>query len=192
MFEIMSQPTLEEKGVGRRDILKMGLIGTLASTVPFLFVGEAKAASTPYRVNFTNTHTNETFNGVYRVGNKYLPQAFERINHILRDHRSGEVFPMDPRVIDIMAAVQRKARRPIEIFSGYRCPKTNARLRKASTGVAQNSFHMYGQALDMHINDFGTSNLRNIALGLKAGGVGYYPKSKFVHVDTGNVRTWNG
>ncbi len=99
---------------------------------------------------------------------------------------------MDPRVIDIMALVQKKAkaRGPIEIFSGYRSPKTNNRLRKNSSGVAKNSFHMYGQALDMHIDNYSTRNLCNVAKSLRAGGVGYYPKSQFVHVDTGSVRSW--
>ena len=178
--------------IDRREILKLGLAGTLASIVPLTLSSEAHAARNTWRVAFRHAHTGESFNGVYRVGDKYLPEAFERLNFVLRDFRTGEVFPMDPRVIDIMSLVQRKAgqRRPLEILSGYRSPKTNANLRRASTGVAKNSFHMYGQALDMHIKGFSTRNLRNIAMNLKAGGVGYYPKSDFVHVDTGTVRSW--
>lgn len=178
--------------IDRREILKLGLAGTLASIVPLTFSSEANAARNTWRVSFRHAHTGESFNGVYRVGDKYLPEAFERLNFVLRDFRTGEVFPMDPRVIDIMALVQRKAgqRRPLEILSGYRSPKTNANLRRASTGVAKNSFHMYGQALDMHIKGFSTRNLRNIAMNLRAGGVGYYPRSDFIHVDTGTVRSW--
>jgi len=178
--------------IDRRDILKLGLAGTLATIIPLSFASEANAARNTWRVGFRHAHTGESFNGVYRVGNKYLPEAFERINYALRDFRTGEVFPMDPRVVDIMAMIQRKAqtRNPLEIFSGYRSPKTNNRLRKNTRGVAKNSFHMYGQALDLHIDNYSTRNLRNIAVGLRAGGVGYYPKSQFVHVDTGSVRSW--
>lgn len=179
--------------IDRRQVLRLGLAGMLASIVPFTFAGEAKAAAhDAWRVTFRNAHTGDSFNGVYRVGNKYLPDAFERLNYVLRDFRTGEIFPMDPRVIDLMAIVQRKAaqKRPINIFSGYRSPKTNSYLRHASTGVAKNSFHMYGQALDMHIDGYSTKKLRNIALDLRAGGVGYYPKSDFVHIDTGSVRSW--
>jgi uncharacterized protein YcbK (DUF882 family) len=178
----------------RREILKYGLVGALASVTPLLFSGSAQAASEPWRARFRNSHTGESFDGVYRVGGKYLPESFERINHVLRDHRSGEAFPMDPHVLDIMTMVHRKTgvRGPIEIFSGYRSPKTNSGLRGASSGVAKNSFHMYGQALDMHIDNYSTAKLRNIAKSIKAGGVGYYPGSKFVHVDTGAVRSWNG
>ncbi|MEM7651161.1 MAG: DUF882 domain-containing protein [Pseudomonadota bacterium] len=180
--------------IDRREILKLGLAGTLASIVPLgLSSSPAEASRSAWRVGFRHAHTGESFNGVYRVGNKYLPDAFERLNYVLRDFRTGEVFPMDPRVIDIMALVQRKARvnRPIEIFSGYRSPKTNSSLRRASSGVAKNSFHMYGQALDMHIDGYSTRRLRDIAMSLKAGGVGYYPRSQFVHVDTGSVRSWS-
>ena len=180
--------------IDRREILKLGLVGTLASIVPLGISSTSASASarSTWRVAFRHAHTGESFNGVYRVGDKYLPEAFERLNYILRDFRTGEVFPMDPRVIDIMALVQKKAnaRSPIDIFSGYRSPKTNNRLRKSTSGVAKNSFHMYGQALDMHINGYSTRNLRNVAMGLRAGGVGYYPKSQFVHVDTGSIRSW--
>lgn len=178
--------------IDRREVLKLGLAGVLATTLPLSFATDAQARQNTWRVGFRNAHTGDSFNGVYRVGNKYMPEAFERMNYILRDFRTGEVFPMDPRVIDIMALIQQKAkqREPIEILSGYRSPKTNARLRKNTSGVARNSFHMYGQALDMHIKGYRTSSLRNIAKGLKAGGVGYYPKSDFIHVDTGAVRSW--
>lgn len=178
--------------VDRRDVLKMGLAGVLATTVPLGFATDAQAKNNTWRIGFRNAHTGDSFNGVYRVGNKYMPEAFERMNYVLRDFRTGEVFPMDPRVIDIVALVQQKAKQrvPIEILSGYRSPKTNARLRQNTSGVARNSFHMYGQAIDLHIKGYRTSKLREIATGLKAGGVGYYPKSDFIHVDTGAVRSW--
>ena len=178
--------------IDRRDILKLGLAGTLASVVPLTLSSEAHAARNTWRVAFRHAHTGESFNGVYRVGDRYLPEAFERLNYVLRDFRTGEVFPMDPRVLDIMAIIQRKAnqREPVEVLSGYRSPKTNAGLRRNTSGVAKNSFHMYGQAIDMHIKGYRTSSLRNIAMDLRAGGVGYYPKSDFIHIDTGTIRSW--
>ncbi len=184
---------VSESFINRRDVLKMGLFGFVAAVTPLAFAGDAHAARhSSWRASFRNVHTGESFNGVYRVGNKYLPDAFERISYVLRDFRRGEVFPMDPRVIDIMTVIQRKSGQsgPVNVLSGYRSPKTNARLRKASGGVAKNSFHMYGQALDIRVPGQSTRSVRNIAVGLKAGGVGYYPKSSFVHVDTGNVRSW--
>lgn len=185
----------EEKMIDRREVLKLGFAGLAATAVPLLTAGRAEAARRPgeaWRVSFRQAHTGESFSGVYRVGNRYLPEAFERLNYVLRDFRTGEVFPMDPRVLDILSMVQTKARtgRPFELLSGYRSPKTNANLRRVGTGVAKNSFHMYGQALDIRAPGMSTSSLRRTAMSLKAGGVGFYPKSGFVHIDTGKVRSW--
>lgn len=181
--------------VNRRDALKLGLAGALAASVPLLGAGEAQARGRDdaWRVSFRQAHTGEAFNGVYRVGDKYLPEAFERLNYVLRDFRTKEVFPMDPRIIDVLSLVQAKTNtsRPFEILSGYRSPKTNSNLRRNTSGVAKNSFHMYGQALDIRVPGVRTSTLRSNAMSLKAGGVGYYPKSGFVHIDTGTVRTWS-
>ena len=180
--------------IDRRSVLHVGLAGLLASIVPVSLIGNAANASTrSWRLNIKHAHTSETFSGVYRVGNKYLPEAFERLNYIMRDHRTHEAFPMDPRVIDIISQVQRNAasREPLNILSGYRSTKTNAMLRGKSSGVAKNSYHMYGQALDVRIPGVKTSSLRKIALNLKAGGVGYYPRSGFIHVDTGDIRSWS-
>ncbi len=187
--------------LSRRDLLKTGILGAaglVAGSAAGLLPVSAEAATFrmpgtgSFEVRFHNSHTDERFSGTYRVGDKYLPDAFEEINHLLRDFRSGEVFPIDPRVIDILYSVQNKldTRRPIEILSGYRCPKTNAMLREASGGVARNSMHLTGQAVDFRLPGYSTRGLRDIARGLRAGGVGYYPRSNFVHVDTGKFRTW--
>ena len=193
-LETLLNQNREEKMIDRRQVLKLGLAGFLATSVPLLSspAQAARGRSDAWRVSFRQAHTGESFNGVYRVGSRYLPEAFERLNYVLRDFRTGEVFPMDPRVLDVLSLVQERARtgRPFEVLSGYRSPKTNANLRQASTGVAKNSFHMYGQALDIRAPGMGTANLRKTAMGLKAGGVGYYPKSGFVHIDTGRVRSW--
>lgn len=185
--------------VSRRKILGLGALaaGTLAASS---IVNPASAAifsrgdrfEGARRISFRNSHTGEIFSGVYRVGDKYLPDAFERINVVLRDFRTNELFPIDPRVIDIIYSVHNLTQRdePYEVLSGYRCPKTNAGLRSHSEGVAKNSLHMTGQAIDLRLPGFETKQIRKLAVSLKAGGVGYYPKSDFVHMDTGDVRTW--
>ena len=144
------------------------------------------------RISFRNSHTGEIFSGVYRVGDKYLPDAFDKINIVMRDFRTNELFPIDPRVMDIIYTVHQMTRlsEPYEVLSGYRCPKTNKNLRSNSEGVAKNSLHMTGQAIDLRLPGFDTKQIRNLAISLKAGGVGYYAKSNFVHMDSGDVRTW--
>ena len=196
--------TITTKGVSassvsRRKFLGFGALaaGTLAASS---IVNPASAAifsrsdrfEGARRIAFRNSHTGEIFSGVYRVGDKYLPDAFERINIVLRDFRSNELFPIDPRVMDIIYSVHNMTKRdePYEILSGYRCPKTNAGLRSHGEGVAKNSLHMTGQAIDLRLPGFETKQIRQLAISLKAGGVGYYPKSDFVHMDTGDVRTW--
>lgn len=177
----------------RRDILKYGLAGILGTILPLSFANSALSeTNAPWKISFHNAHTDESFSGVYRVGNKYLPQAFERINYVMRDFRTKEVFPMDPHVIDIMAIIHNRlnTNQPFQVLSGYRSPKTNAMLGKNTNGVASNSFHMYGQAVDLRVKGQSTRTVRNVAQNLKAGGVGYYPRSGFVHVDTGKVRSW--
>lgn len=181
----------------RRSVLRYGamggLAGLLAAITPLFPVSNAYAGRRkPWRVSFRHTHTGEGFSGVYRVGNRYLPEAFEHLNYVMRDFRTGAVFPMDPRAVDIIATLQDRAGdgAPLEVLSGYRSPQTNTMLRHVSTGVARNSLHMYGQAIDFRMPDLSTSRVRQMAVSLKRGGVGYYPDSDFVHVDTGKIRSW--
>lgn len=186
-------------GVNRRDLLKVGLAGMLG-VIPLLTLGanEAQASGLAmprggtYNISFRNVHTGESFSGAYRVGNKYIPEAFDNINVVLRDFRSGDVFPIDPRTMDILYMLQQKAgaRGAYDVLSGYRCPKTNAMLHRTSTGVANNSLHMTGQAVDLRLPGYSLKRLRDTAINLRAGGVGYYPRSNFVHVDTGRIRHW--
>jgi uncharacterized protein YcbK (DUF882 family) len=184
----------------RRSFL--GLIGcaTLGATLIGGLPGHAMAGMANNtgiergvrRISFRNQHTNEIFSGVYRVGDKYLPDAFDKINVVLRDFRSDEIFPIDPRVIDIIYTVHQMTGRtePYEVLSGYRCPKTNKMLRGNSEGVAKNSLHMTGQAIDLRMPGYSSHNIKSLAVSLKAGGVGYYPRSDFVHMDSGIVRVW--
>ncbi len=186
--------TNERLALQRRDFLKLGMGGLIGAMMPVLSMKSAIAAgsNSTWKLSFRNAHTGESFSGVYRVGDKYLPEAFERLNYVMRDFRTGEVFPMDPHVVDILSIIHKKSgsNEPYQVLSGYRSPKTNAMLGKKSTAVASNSFHMYGQAVDIRIPDFSVKRVRNIAKSLEAGGVGYYPRSSFVHVDTGAYRTW--
>ncbi|WP_197904615.1 YcbK family protein [Desulfosarcina alkanivorans] len=145
-------------------------------------------------LSFFNTHTGERLALCYFKDGAYCPDAMRRINHILRDHRTGDVQAMDFRLMDLLYSVHRHvgAGSPFHIISGYRSPKTNARLRKQSSGVAKFSYHMLGRAIDIRLPGHDTRKLRKACMDLKTGGVGYYPRSDFVHVDTGAFRTWNG
>lgn len=146
-------------------------------------------------LSMDHTHTHEKIQLTYALGSRYLPEALTGLNHFLRDHYSGLVGHMDPGLYDIMHAlrVSLKVRSPYQIISGYRSPQTNERLRaRGGGGVARRSLHMDGKAVDLRIPGVPLKELRDAALELGAGGVGYYPGSDFVHVDTGRVRAWNG
>ena len=145
------------------------------------------------RLRLYHSHTNEKIDIVFRRGDAYDPEALEELNHFLRDHRSQEVHRYDPRVFDLLADLTASLGRPgteIEIVCGYRSPASNAFLRATTTGVAKNSLHMKAEAIDIRIPPVKTFRLRNAALALQRGGVGYYPQSGFVHVDVGPVRRW--
>ncbi len=146
-----------------------------------------------HRLRLYHTHTGERIDIVYRRGDVFLPEAEDQLDHFLRDHRTGEVKHYDPRVFDILSELAAAVGRPgaeIQIICGYRTPWSNEFLRSHSAGVAKGSLHMQAQAIDIRIPGVDTLTLRNAALALGRGGVGYYPKSGFVHVDTGRVRTW--
>jgi len=131
---------------------------------------------------------------VYRIGDRYVPDSLKRLSYLMRDFRTGDVHPMDPSLMDVLWQVQANLRshQPFDIISAYRSPKTNAMLRgrSARSGVAEKSMHLTGQALDIHLPGIPLADLRDAALDVKRGGVGYYADSGFVHVDTGRVRRW--
>ena len=122
----------------------------------------------------------------------YIPDALERFNHLMRDWRSQESTSIDPRLYDIIWSLQEitGSSEPIHIICGYRSPATNAMRAATNAGVARNSYHVTGQACDLRLPGYQLAGLRQHALGLGAGGVGYYPRSDFIHVDTGPVRSW--
>ena len=142
-------------------------------------------------LSFYNLHTGESLKSAYFEG-AYVSESLAEIDRIFRDHRNGEVHPIAPRLLDTLFALSSKlgTRKPFEIISGFRSPSTNALLRREGHNVAEHSLHMDGIAVDIRLADRGLSTLRDAALSLKAGGVGYYPRDRFVHVDVGRVRSW--
>jgi uncharacterized protein YcbK (DUF882 family) len=145
-------------------------------------------------LSLLNTHTGESLLARYCEAGQYNPQALSQLNHLLRDHRSGDAHPIDPRLFDVLFhAATRNDREPhFEVISGYRSPVSNAQLHERSKGVAQHSLHMEGRAIDVRLSGVACAKLRDVALSMACGGVGYYASSDFVHLDTGRVRSWSG
>jgi len=141
---------------------------------------------------FSHLHTGERLAIAYAVGSEYLSDSLAAINRVLRDHRTGDVHAIDPALLDQLHQLQRitGSRAPYEIICGYRSPRSNEMLRSKSSGVAKASLHLEGRAIDIRLADVPLADLRDAALDMKAGGVGYYASSNFVHLDTGRVRSW--
>jgi len=139
-----------------------------------------------------NQHTGETLYSVYWYKGDYLMDSLAEINSIFRDHRANISHSIDPKLLDSLYAISQLTdnKKPIEIISAYRSPQTNKALRKRSRKVAKHSYHMKGQAVDISLPHHSLKNVYKAALSLKAGGVGYYPGSGFIHIDTGPVRKW--
>ena len=176
----------------RRGFLKHGLLFSAALGFWMPSLAQAGAPVVAREMSLTNAHTGENFRGEYWYNGKYLPDAFGEIKTVMRDYRTNEKYPIDPRLIDVLFVLQRRTNNftPFNVFSGYRSPATNAWLRRHSGGVARGSLHMQGQAVDLSQPGTSLSSLKRSAAGLRAGGVGFYPSSGFVHVDTGSVRSW--
>jgi uncharacterized protein YcbK (DUF882 family) len=156
--------------------------------------GIAAVAPEPeYRLRLFHTHTGERLDIVYRRGDDYVPEALVRLNEYLRDHRTGAIRAYDPRVFDLIHDLNAKLGRSngeIDVVCGYRTPWSNEFLRTHGHGVAVHSLHMEAKAIDIRMPGIASSSLRDAALALHRGGVGYYEKSNFVHVDVGRVRRW--
>lgn len=177
----------------RRTFLKIGASAILTP----IFTHPAFAVVSPddhqhQVLSFYNIHTGEAVRTCYRANGKLIHRAIEHINNIMRDYRTGEIKPVDPNLLDLLhrIIIEVSPHAPISIISGYRSPRTNAALRKVTKGVALKSLHMEGRAIDIRIPGYQTSALRQLAIKLKSGGVGYYPKSDFIHLDTGPVKVW--
>jgi len=182
-----------EHGISRRGFLAAGAAITTACLFPHEAVARVLEAFFVERsLHFYNTHTDEKIKAVYWSEGAYVPEALEDINHILRDHRTGEIKEIDTSLLDLLFTLQDKLESDdtYHIISGYRSQETNAFLRMTSKGIAKNSMHSDGKAIDIRLPGYELKTVRRAALDLQMGGVGYYPGSDFVHVDVGRVRYW--
>ena len=173
----------------RRDVLKWGGVAALGLVA---WPRGARAAGRSRTLSLYAVHTDERLTVDYVENGRYQPDALAAINQLLRDHYNDQVYPIDPGVLDILATLheQLDAGAPFHVLSGYRSPETNEWRRQISSGVAEHSFHLTGQAIDLFLPGRDLAQLRGAALALQGGGVGYYPAAGFVHVDSGPVRTW--
>jgi uncharacterized protein YcbK (DUF882 family) len=181
--------------INRRDFLKLAfrhsVVGTAALSAPSLVFAKTDLPA-ERQLAFYNLHTGEKLSATYWADGDYITEELQSLNYILRDHRTNEVQAIDKSLLDLLYALQQQVDKSgtYHIISGYRSPKTNAKLRKQSNGVAKRSLHMQGKAIDVRLPGVQLKHLRQAALQLRAGGVGYYPKSNFVHLDTGRPRFW--
>ncbi len=179
---------------GRRTFLKTGMMVVAGAVFPVDALARLTDINSPERtLSFYNTHTGEQLNRiVFWADGRYIPEHLREINHILRDFRTDEIKQIDPKLLDLLFTVRRRLqiKEPLHIVSGYRSKATNSDLRRASSGVAKKSFHTKGKAIDIRIPGRDSRDIRKVALAMQIGGVGYYPESDFVHLDTGPFRTW--
>ena len=178
---------------GAGYFLQIVLFAAAALLLPCRFATAADVSGQEHRLVLFHLHTNERLNIVYRVGDSYVPDAVSQLDHFLRDHRTGDVTDLDPRLFDLLSDLTTavgRAGTEIDIVCGYRTPRSNEFLRRTTSGVAKHSQHVLGEAIDIRIPGVSTARLRDAALSLHRGGVGYYPQSQFVHVDLGPIRRW--
>jgi uncharacterized protein YcbK (DUF882 family) len=185
----VSCPDPHRCSLGRRAFLALS-----AGACAFLPAASrhARAAGPARELSLHSLRTRETLSAVYRENGRLLPDGLAQLDYILRDYRTGEVRPIAPGLLDLVHELKQVLgyRQPIGVISGYRSPATNAMLAARSKGVAKNSYHLRGMAVDIRMPGRPLAELRDAALGLRRGGVGYYPESDFVHVDVGPVRSW--
>ena len=177
----------------RRSFLALAAWGLAATVFPTIAAASFAPPAAARRLSFYNTHTDESVETCYWEHGAYVPTALEQLNAVLRDHRTGEIRQMSPALIDLVYAlsVSLGSKSPVQVISGYRSPATNELLRAGgSGGVAERSLHLTGEAVDLRYEDRPLSQVRDTALALRGGGVGYYPRSGFVHIDVGRCRSW--
>lgn len=178
----------------RRAVLRMagGALVAGAANSMLAFGASATALAEPRRVSLFNLHTGDRFSDAYWRQGNYIPDAMAAIQHVMRDFRSNQTHDIDARLLDQLHQLNSLvgAAEPYQIISGYRSPTTNAMLHANSDGVAAHSLHMDGRAIDIRMAGVDLPRLRDAALSLRAGGVGFYQASDFIHVDTGRVRRW--
>jgi uncharacterized protein YcbK (DUF882 family) len=175
----------------RRRFVGLGLTALACSTALPALAAIPRFQSAR-ALGFHNLHTGEKLRVDYWRGGAYDRAALARIDNVLRDHYSGDVYPMDVRLMDLLHDLQARLGNhgAVEVISGYRSPKTNLRLARLSDGVAQHSYHMQGMAVDLRLSGVPLARIHHMAQAMRRGGVGFYPASDFVHVDVGPVRAW--
>jgi len=181
--------------IGRRAFIKGASLALAALSTPLIASTTAEAAVAKgdvRRISIVSLNSGERFDGPYWADGKYLPDAQKKLQRLMRDHHNGQVHKIDPKLFDQLWELGRRLdiHEPFEVVCGYRSRKTNAMARRRSRGVAKQSLHMAGRAVDIRLNTVHVSRLADTAREMSAGGVGYYPHSDFVHIDTGAVRTW--
>jgi uncharacterized protein YcbK (DUF882 family) len=186
--------------LSRRNFLGIGAAAAAAALLPARAVEAAAStmavSTVPNRtLSFLHTHTNERLTTAYCCDGEYVSKELKDINHLLRDFRVNEIKPIDPCLLDLLYELNNRlgTDQPFHVISGYRTPQTNSMLHErggAHSGVATHSLHMEGRAIDIRVPGIKLEHLRDTAKALRVGGVGYYPASNFVHVDTGRVRYW--
>lgn len=181
---------LTKLGASRRFFIKTGLSACTLLALPAAYA--SKPRTTVKQLALLNMHTGERVKSVYWEKGRYIAGALREIEKILRDHRTGRTHAIDLRLLDILQLLHNRmgARKEFQVISGYRSPETNKMLSLQHNGVAKQSLHMQGKAIDIRLPEFSLADLRKAALSLKVGGVGYYPNSNFIHLDTGHVRYW--
>jgi len=194
-----------EKDVGlpcpeteRRSFLKTLAVAATGFILPssLILPAEAKVKAKPSgasrRISLVALNNSDRFDGIYWENGRYLPDAQRKISHLMRDSHNGQIHKIDPHLFDQLWELSRllNLKEPFQVVCGYRSPTTNALARRRSSGVAKKSLHMSGRAIDIRLAGRSVSTLSRAARSMKAGGVGYYPKSNFIHIDTGAVRTW--
>ena len=178
----------------RRRLLRAMAGSAALMAMPGVSQASITLGSSQRMLTFAHTHTGEKLSVVYKAGNAYIPQSLAKVAYLMRDFVNGEIHPIDTGLLDVLwqLPTNLKAQQPFEIISAYRSPATNnlLRSRSAHSGVAKDSMHLRGQAIDIRLPGVALADVRDAALDIKKGGVGYYPDSNFVHVDTGRVRHW--
>jgi len=191
MLKLLQREDMRSRGKISESLLLA--VAILCFIVPAGARGDATQHAQEHVLRLYNTHTGERLEIVFRRGEQYIPGALAKLDYFLRDHNTGDVRHFDPRLYDILADLTASVGHPggeIDIVCGYRTPSSNESLRAHTTGVAKNSLHIQAEAIDLRMPGVDTLTLRRAALGLRRGGVGYYPHSDFIHVDTGRVRQW--
>lgn len=192
---MLNNINIDESGfvTSRRDFLKTVASASLLTVSGTEILNAAvKCVPSSKTLALNNIHTGDKLKLTYFEQGRYVEDALQEISYVLRDFHTGDVHPIDPALLDQLYDLKLALGidQSFYVFSGYRSPRTNAKLRKRNRNVAKHSLHMQGRAIDIHVEGLETRKIRNAALTMRRGGVGYAPRSDFVHLDTGSFRSW--